>query len=96
MNRVLILPEEAHARYLERRKMDLSSLRADLNSLGLEEFKRVGHQLRGNASSFGYPELEILGGLMEEAGRRHDKVSAKEHLEQFAAWVSSKTARSSR
>ncbi len=94
MSKNINIPEDARARYLERRKVDLEMLRADVRNLSFDAFKRIGHQLRGNAASFGYPELEAVGIRMEDAGDRQDQKSASTCLEHFAAWVTAHTAAS--
>ena len=95
MSKNINIPEDARARYLERRKVDLEILRADVAGLTFEAFKRIGHQLKGNAASYGYPELEVVGIHMEDAGDRQDQKSASTCLENFAAWVTAHTAASS-
>jgi HPt (histidine-containing phosphotransfer) domain-containing protein len=92
MNNDLIIPEEARVRYLERRKKDIETLRAAMESRSLEEFKRIGHQLKGNAASFGYSDLEKVAIQMEEAGERQDVSEAAKQLELFEKWLLGKTS----
>lgn len=89
MNNDLVIPEEARQRYLERRKKDLESLRAAVEAKELEEFKRIGHQLKGNAASFGYSELEKVAIQMETAGEHDDLNEAARQLDLFAKWLDS-------
>lgn len=88
MDAEIIIPEDARQRYLERRKKDLESLRSALSTRAFDEFKRVGHQLKGNAASFGYSDLEKLAIQMEAAGERQDVHEASKQLDLFQQWVS--------
>ena len=83
----LIIPHDARLRYIERRKKDLDSLRLALSSQAFEEFKRIGHQLKGNAASFGYPDLEKVAIQMEAAGEHQDVQEAPRQLEEYQSWL---------
>jgi HPt (histidine-containing phosphotransfer) domain-containing protein len=80
------IPEEARIKYIERRKKDIESLRQALASNTFEEFKRIGHQLKGNAASFGYSDLEKVAIQMEAAGVKQDRHEASQQLSLFEQW----------
>lgn len=82
----IAIPEEVRLRYIERRQKDIESLRLALTNKALEEFARIGHQLKGNASSFGYPDLEKIGVQMEQAGMKGDPNEASRSLQMFEEW----------
>lgn len=88
MDADIVIPEEARQRYLERRKKDIESLKSALSSRTFDEFKRVGHQLKGNAASFGYSDLEKVAIQLEAAGERQDLHEASRQLELFTQWLS--------
>jgi len=81
------IPIEAQLRYLERRKKDVETLRSALPLGSFDEFKRIGHQLKGNAASFGYNDLEKIAIQMEGAGERRDREEAHRQLEAFEKWL---------
>lgn len=83
----LDIPIEVRKRYLERRAQDVETLRKQARENEFEEFCRVGHQLKGNAASFGYPELEKIGVDLESAGQARDLASAKRALDALEAWL---------
>lgn len=83
----IIIPEEARQRYIERRKKDIESLRSALSARTFDEFKRIGHQLKGNAASFGYGDLEKVAVQMEAAGNSQDLHEAGKTVELFQAWL---------
>ena len=62
------LPIKMMTTYLERRLVDIDRLRQSLENGSVDEFNRIGHQLKGNARSFGFDELEPLGLRMEMLG----------------------------
>jgi len=77
--------------YLERRKKDLEALRKDLNSKVNTEFKRIGHQLKGNASTFGYMDLEKIAKDLELVGESIDWEHAKSLVDHFERWLIKET-----
>ncbi|NJM09727.1 MAG: Hpt domain-containing protein [Bdellovibrionaceae bacterium] len=87
MENDLIIPEEARLKYLERRKKDIESLRTALATKTYDEFKRIGHQLKGNAASFGYNDLEKVAIQLEVAGERQDLHEASRQLGLFEQWL---------
>ncbi len=88
------IPKEARERYLERRKADLDKLQIALKSQAFNEFKRIGHQLKGNAASFGYPELEKIALQMEAAAERGDIQDVERYLKLLHDWLKGELAHS--
>ncbi|MGE0526555.1 MAG: Hpt domain-containing protein [Bdellovibrionales bacterium] len=87
MDTEIVIPEEARQRYLERRQKDIETLRAALSVHMFEEFKRIGHQIKGNAASFGYGDLEKVAVQLEQAGERQDTQEAARQLDLFQKWL---------
>lgn len=81
------IPEELRKKYLERRVRDLESLEQSMESGDLETFSRIGHQLKGNAATFGYETLAELGRKMEEAAEHKSKEEAKQCSFVLKAWI---------
>jgi len=55
--------------YLARRRADVGAIR---NALALDDFaciQSVGHNLKGTGSSYGFPRITEIGGLLESAAR---------------------------
>lgn len=88
MDSDLQIPDEIRHNYLIRREKDLQTLKSSLAIGDLSEFKRIGHQLKGNASSFGYLELESIAIAMEKAAADGDGFEAGKQLELFESWCS--------
>ena len=83
----LIIPIEMQKKYLERRSTDVGTLYDALVHGTWQDFSRIGHQIKGNASSFGYPELEAIGCELEAAGLGKDEGRAETSLAAFRGWV---------
>jgi HPt (histidine-containing phosphotransfer) domain-containing protein len=84
------LPLETKILYLERRKKDVIDCMRALNTDDYELLERVGHQMRGNAISFGYGELTQIGEILEDSARSKNKMTAQlqvEALQEFLANV---------
>lgn len=71
------LPPDARLNYLNRRMAELASLKQHFDSDNLDEIystaKKMGHQIRGNAASFGFAQLTVLAEGLEQAGLAESK-----------------------
>jgi HPt (histidine-containing phosphotransfer) domain-containing protein len=72
---------------LERRKSDHKDLLAAIAAKDPEVLKRVGHQLKGNAATFGYSDLEQIGRLLEQCGLMGDFDCAHHAVEALGSWI---------
>jgi HPt (histidine-containing phosphotransfer) domain-containing protein len=82
------VPNEIMNRYLDRRKRDLEKCLSSLSRHEYQEIEKVGHQLKGNGSTFGHPELSVIGKKLELAAQAHDLDSLEKALKEFSGWVS--------
>lgn len=82
------VPSDIMNRYLDRRKRDLEECLSSLSSHNYQDIEKVGHQLKGNGSTFGHPELSVIGKKLELAAQAHDLVSLEKALKEFSEWVS--------
>jgi HPt (histidine-containing phosphotransfer) domain-containing protein len=87
----VFITKQVKTQYIERRKKDLDSLKRNLESKESAEFKRIGHQLKGNASTFGFLELEKIAKDLEKAGENKDWSEAQHQIELFEKWLSVET-----
>lgn len=85
------LPQEFYVNYVSRREKDLLALTEASQANDAEVFKRIGHQIKGNAESFGFGELTAIASEIEKVGpadfknKNYDQV-----LEKFAGWIADK------
>ncbi len=84
------LPPEMYATYIQRRKEDFENLKTALQNADASLFKKIGHQLKGNATSFGFDELAELGKKMETVDPSNIKSLAPMLLSDFDRWIQSK------
>ncbi|MGZ3652173.1 MAG: Hpt domain-containing protein [Bdellovibrionota bacterium] len=82
------IPEELRRKYTERRARDAEDLSVSLESGQFETLSRIGHQLKGNAATYGYEQLAELGRKMEHAAQEQSLPEAQECLFCLKAWVS--------
>jgi HPt (histidine-containing phosphotransfer) domain-containing protein len=78
----LLLP-----RYLEHRARDVAALRHALDVEDFPSVGRIGHNLRGNGRSYGFPELAAIGEGLEAAARAKNAARIREQLESLDAWL---------
>lgn len=82
------LPASMYVNYLARRKADHARLASAISSpAGIEDFKTVGHQIKGNASSFGFNELVSIGEAMERLSAPQLASEGSRLLEDFWQWI---------
>lgn len=62
--------------FLANRQRDVDTIRKALVTCDFEEIADIGHKLRGNGATFGFPELSELGERLELGARArdHDRV----------------------
>ena len=70
-----LLPEMIQA-YLEHRNADIEKCKAALQAAAFTVFEKIGHQLKGNGASFGFPEIGDMGTALEKAGKTKNAAEA--------------------
>lgn len=81
------VPQDMMIRYLERRTRELQDCERFLADKQFTKLEKVGHQLRGNGVTFGFPELSDIGMKLEQSSQDQDLPSTQEALEEFSRWV---------
>ena len=85
------MPEDLRSCYLKRRSKDLRTCRAKILILDWVYFARLGHQLKGNASSYGYKNLGEIALQIENSARDKDLTKLKKHVSAFQEWLGEET-----
>jgi HPt (histidine-containing phosphotransfer) domain-containing protein len=83
----IIIPDDLRQRYLQRRLQDVAALSEAVKICNFDLFKQVGHQIKGNALTFGYKELEKIAENLEQAGDAKDKIQSLRTLEALKLWL---------
>ncbi len=81
------LSPEQKKQYLIRRHKDLADCLKALETLDSAVLQRVGHQIKGNALTFGYPDLGTIGDALEKAIRAQDWEASREFVLKFQAFL---------
>jgi HPt (histidine-containing phosphotransfer) domain-containing protein len=81
------IPKEMKKTYLRRRYEDLELLKLGLQEKSIKEFNRVGHQLLGNAKSFGYINIEPLAHKMEKLTCDELAAIGLQIVHDFQSWI---------
>jgi HPt (histidine-containing phosphotransfer) domain-containing protein len=84
------VPEEIQNKYLQRRQKDLEVCLKSLETGNFQGLEKVGHQLKGNATTFGYPELSSIGEQLEDGASFRDSIKIREALQEFSNWLRKK------
>lgn len=82
-----VIPKEAKIKYLERRKDDLAACRQALSDNNYACLVGLGHQIKGNAITFGYNELGSIAIEMEALALKKDSLSLNEILNRFELFL---------
>ncbi|MFN7905286.1 MAG: Hpt domain-containing protein [Pseudobdellovibrionaceae bacterium] len=78
-------------KYLERRKADLEKCFIAISCRQFEEIESIGHKIKGNGTTFGFPELSELGSEMEAAAKAKNQEVVLQLTKKFKQWFDSQT-----
>ncbi len=82
-----MLTHEVITKYHSRRREDLEICRKSMASRDYNAIERVGHKLKGNGLTFGYPELSKLGEDLETSAQTLDLTKLQNLIRFFEDWV---------
>ena len=82
-----LIDSEALQRYKSRRHADLVRCRECLKNRDYETIQNIGHNLKGNGSSFGFPELSSLGEKIEISARELNEGQIALLVDRLEEWV---------
>ena len=78
------VPVELKVKYLERKVQDIQVLIASLNDNDFAPALKLGHQVKGNAVTFDFPQMAPIGIKIENAAKNQDKESLRGLIEQMS------------
>ncbi|MCM2354608.1 MAG: Hpt domain-containing protein [Pseudobdellovibrio sp.] len=81
------VPVEARQKYLERRKQDITASKEALLKLDYHFLERLGHQVKGNAITFGFDELTNIAVAIEQAAKAKNITQLQTLVEQLETAV---------
>ena len=88
MSEKIDIPADVRNKYVERRKKDLIDCRDAIKKLDFKLLERVGHQIKGNATTFGFDELSAIAIEMETSALKKDVEKLKSNLKRFETYLS--------
>lgn len=71
------VPAELKLKYLNRRIQEIELLREALERNDFSVALKLGHQVKGNAETFEFPQMAHLGVEIESAAKSQDKETVK-------------------
>ena len=74
--------------FLDNRRRDVSILRAAAAGGDLPTVQRLGHNMKGAGSAYGFPEITHLGAGLENAARSSDTAAALSLTAQLEDYLS--------
>lgn len=78
------VPVELKRKYLERRIQDIDHLISSLEENDFAPAIKLGHQVKGNAVTFEFPQMAPLGIEIENAAKNQDKEGIKELVQKMS------------
>lgn len=82
---------DAREKYTSRRMTDLARCRECLKVNDFLTIETIGHNLKGNGVSFGYPELSLLGEQMEHSAKESNAGELKALVDRLEEWISAQS-----
>ena len=85
-----MISEDAIKKYVQRRVTDLTACQKALEDKDAAVMENIGHKMKGNGLTFGYPELADIGRDMESAAveKNWEVLAAK--VSEFEHWLEDK------
>ena len=81
------ISDELRKKYCDRRAEDVEEISSALERKRFDLLSKVGHQLRGSASTYGYEPLSSIGQKMEFAAQHRCIQEGQECLFALKAWL---------
>jgi HPt (histidine-containing phosphotransfer) domain-containing protein len=73
--------------FVRKRRESLPRLLALIAANDMGELRRLGHELKGTAGSYGFQELSHAGAALEAAGVAEDTGRAREAVDRIGAFL---------
>ena len=81
------IPQEALTKYIERRKADLETCKKALQQKDFDAIARVGHQVKGNATTFGFDALSTIAIDLEKYAHSKDVGGLEKVMTRFTQFL---------
>lgn len=75
---------EQKLKYLTRRKSEVEQLKECVSQDNFDLVGEIGHRLKGNGGTFGFPRISAIGLTLEDAAKAKDKTKLLEGIEKLS------------
>jgi HPt (histidine-containing phosphotransfer) domain-containing protein len=90
-----LISPEAITKYVQRRYEDLVACKNAIATKDYSLIENIGHKMKGNGLTFGYPELADIGKEMENAALKKDFDLVSSQVLAFEKWCEKQQTTSS-
>lgn len=87
-----MIDQDVIKKYVSRRQDDFEKCLLAFAQRNYADIEMIGHKMKGNGSTFGFPELSELGESLENGALQKDHQLIKVKLDEFKVWLTSKSA----
>ena len=70
-------------KYLNRRIEEIETLKRCIQISDFDLAGNIGHKLKGNGVTFGFPEISVIGNRIEQAASERNQLSLVKSIEEF-------------
>ena len=81
------LPRELVAQFLDSCRDDLIRLHAALAALDYDGARRLGHQMKGNGSPYGFPGVTLIGSAIEQAAAHSGAIELASQIQSLETYL---------
>lgn len=74
-------------KFIGHRRRDSDDIRAALERGDYQTISRLGHNMRGNGASYGFPDLGALGERLETAAHQKNEDEVRKQLASLDDWI---------
>lgn len=82
------LPRELVAQFLDSCREDLLRLHSALDASDYDRARRLGHQMKGTGSPYGFPDVTLLGSAIEQASASGSAIELASQIQLLEAYLS--------
>ncbi|MDO8354920.1 MAG: Hpt domain-containing protein [Nitrospirota bacterium] len=79
--------EEIVPGFLENRRGDVNTLERALKENDLRAIHLIGHRLKGDGGGYGFDAISVIGGVLEQAAAREDRVVIRRQIAELVDYL---------
>lgn len=87
-----MIDQEIIKKYVTRRQEDFEKCLLAFAKRDYADIEMIGHKMKGNGTTFGFPELSELGESLETGALAKDHDLIKVKLDEFKVWLSTRSS----